>query len=283
MKILLLAIAAGVSWGQTPDIEEIMRRVALNQAKSLELRTNYVYHQKQLLRMIRGTKKVAREEVREYTITPKFRGNDRQLVYFEGKYEKNGKYLDFTEPGFKHKDLDLDGELLKELSDDMMHDKDGKDGISNDLFPLTYHRQQKYDFKFLKTENHKGAKAWRIHFQPKAKPTIKNLEDGAIWKGEALIDAEEYQPIQVASQMAWKMPMAVRTLLGTNLHGVGFTVNYQKFEDGLWFPVSYGGEFELRAVFLYHRIMTINMTNSDFRRTNVQSNVAYATDEEKDK
>ena len=281
MKIFLLAMAAGAAWGQAPDIEEIMRRVALNQAKSLELRTNYVYHQKQLLRMIRGTKKVAREEVREYTITPKFRGNDRQLVHFEGKYEQNGKYITFDEPGFKHKDLDLDGELLKELADDMMHDQKGKDGIASDLFPLTYRRQQLYNFKYLKAETNKGAKAHRIRFEPKEKPTIKNLENGAIWKGEALIDAEEYQPIQVATQMAWKMPMAIKTLLGTNLNGVGFTVNYQKFEDGLWFPVSYGGEFEMRAAFLYHRFMTINMTNSDFRRTNVQSNIAYAADEDK--
>jgi len=281
MKIFLLAIAAGAAWGQGPDIEEIMRRVALNQAKSLELRTSYVYHQKQLLRMIRGTKKIAREELREYTITPKFRGNDRQLVHFEGKYEQNGKYIAFDEPGFTHKDLDLDGELLKELADDMMHDKNGKDGLANDLFPLTYRRQQKYNFKFVKTETVKGVKAHRIRFEPKEKPELKNLEDGAIWKGEALIDAQEYQPIQVATQMAFKMPMAIRTFLGTNLNGVGFTVNYQKFEDGLWFPVSYGGEFELRAVFLYHRHMTINMTNSDFRRTNVQSNIAYAADEDK--
>jgi hypothetical protein len=277
--MILLAVAAGCAWGQAPDVEEIMRRVALNQAKSLELRTNYVYHQKQILRMIRGTKKIAREELREYTITPKFRGIDRQLVHFEGKYEQKGKLIAFDQPGFKHKDLDLDGELLKELADDMMHNKNGKDGIANDLFPLTYGRQQKYNFKFVKTETFKGAKVHRIRFEPKEKSKLGNLEDGAIWKGEALIDAEEYQPVNVVTTMAWKMPLAIRTLLGTNLHGVGFTVNYQKFQEGLWFPVSYGGEFELRAVFLYHRFMTINMTNSDFRRTDVQSNVAYAVED----
>jgi hypothetical protein len=277
MKMILLAVAAGCAQGQ--DVEEIMRRVALNQAKSLELRTNYVYHQKQILRMIRGTKKIAREELREYTITPKFRGIDRQLVHFEGKYEQKGKYIAFDKPGFKHKEMDLDGELLKELADDMMHDKNGKDGISSDLFPLTYRRQQKYNFKFVKTESFKGAKVHRIRFEPKQKPKLGDLEDGAIWKGEALIDAEEYQPVNVVTTMAWKMPLAIRTFLGTNLHGVGFTVNYQKFQEGLWFPVSYGGEFELRAVFLYHRFMTINMTNSDFRRTDVQSNVAYAVED----
>jgi hypothetical protein len=278
MKILLLA-AAGCAAAQTPDIEEIMRRVALNQAKSQELRTNYVYHQKQTLKMIRGTKKVAREEHREYSITPKFRGIDRELVSFQGRYEHKGKYHDFDKPGFKHKDLDIDGELMNDLANDMMHDKNGKDGISNDLFPLTYRRQMKYDFKLVKTEMLRGTRVYRVRFEPKEKPKLGDLDDGAIWKGEALIDTEEYQPHTVTTEMAWKMPLAVRTLLGTNLHGVGFTVNYQKFADGLWFPVTYGGEFEFRAAFVYHRHMTINMVNSDFRRTDVQSNVAYAVEE----
>jgi hypothetical protein len=281
MKTLLLLAAAGALWGQTPDIDEIMRRVAINQAKSQELRTNYVYHQRQILRMIRGTKKIAREEIREYTVTPKFRGNERQLVSFHGKLEHRGKTQTFDKPRYKHKELDLDGELLDELANDMMHSKNGKDGISNDLFPLTYRRQQMYNFKFVKTEDYGGAKVHRVKFEPREKPKLKDIEDGAIWKGEALIDAGEYQPVTVTTQMAWKMPLAIRTFLGTNLHGVGFAVNYKKFEDGLWFPVSYGGEFDLRAVFLYHRTMTINMTNSDFRRTDVQSNIAYKVDEDK--
>ncbi len=46
--------------------------------------------------------------------------------------------------------------------------------------------------------------------------------------------------------------------------------------------MSYGGEFEIRAVFFYKRTFTVAMTNSDFRHTDVTSNVAYAV-EEKDK
>ncbi len=279
MKILLLAAAAGCAWAQAPDIDEIMRRVALNQAKSQELRTSYIYNQKQTLKMIRGGKKVAREEHREYTIMPQLRGIERELVRFDGKYEDKGKEFAFDKPGYRHKGLDLDGDLLDSLAEDMMHDKDGKDGIGNDLFPLTYHRQLKYNFKLIKTEMYRGVLAHRVRFEPKQKPKVGDLEDGAIWKGEALIDAEEYQPITVSTEMVWKMPLAIKTLLGTNLHGVGFTVTYQKFADGLWFPVSYGGEFELRAVFFYHRTMTVNMTNSDFRRTDVTSNVAYAADD----
>jgi len=282
MKVLLLAAVAGCAWGQAPTIDEIMSRVGRNQAKSLDLRTNYVYHQKQVLKMIRGSKKIAREEHREYTISPKRRGIDRVLVRFDGKYEDKGQYVTYDKPGYKYKGLDLDGDLLNSLADDMMHDQNGKDGIANDLFPLTYHRQLKYNFKLIKTEMYRGSKVYRVRFEPKQKPKIGDLDDGGgIWRGEALIDAEEYQPITVSTDMAWKMPLLIKTLLGTNLHGVGFTVKYQKFEDGLWFPVSYGGEFMLRAVFLYHRTMTVNMTNSDFRRTDVTSNIAYAIDDDK--
>ena len=56
-------------------------------------------------------------------------------------------------------------------------------------------------------------------------------------------------------------------------------MTYQKFEDGVWFPVSYGGEFEVRAVFFYKRTISVNMTNTEFHRTNVNSNVTYLANE----
>jgi hypothetical protein len=52
-------------------------------------------------------------------------------------------------------------------------------------------------------------------------------------------------------------------------------VTYQKFEDGVWFPVSYGGEFEVRAVFFYKRTISVNMTNMEFHRSKVDSSVTY--------
>src|SRR5262249_18350299 len=93
MKILLLAALAACAWGQTPDIETIMRRVALNQAKSQDLRTSYIYTQKQTLKMMRGNRKLAREEHREYTISPKVRGIDRTLVRFDGKYGAGNTFV----------------------------------------------------------------------------------------------------------------------------------------------------------------------------------------------
>ena len=70
--------------------------------------------------------------------------------------------------------------------------------------------------------------------------------------------------------------MAVQILLGTNLKHLGFKVAYKKFEDGLWFPVSYGGEFHLRAVFFYKRTVALSLINSGFQRADVSSTVSFA-------
>jgi hypothetical protein len=233
-----------------------------------------------VLKAVRGTGKIAREEHREYSILPKFRGIGRTLVSFDGKYEDHGRYVPYDKPGYQYKGTDIDGQLLDSFSHDMMHDSKGQDGISNDLFPLPYHQQLKYNFTFVAAESYQGRPVWRIAFEPKKRPSIDDLDGGgAAWKGEALIDAEEYQPVNVHTDLAWKAPLWLKTVLGTNFRGVGFNVTYRKFADGLWFPVSYGGEFELRAVFFYKRTFTIAMTNSDFRHTEVNSNVAYALED----
>ncbi len=79
----------------------------------------------------------------------------------------------------------------------------------------------------------------------------------------------------VTTNMALRIPLAVKIVLGTNITGLGFAVEYKKFADGVWFPVSYGGEFEVRAVFFYKRKISLAVANSDFRRTDVNSTVAY--------
>jgi len=273
MKLLaLIAAAAGFASAQTPDIESIMSQVGINQAKAQELRSNYVYTQKQLLRFVRGNGKIAREERREYLVTPRLRRSKKTLVHFEGKYEEHGKYYSFDKPGYEHKGLDLDAGLINDMSNDMTDDHKSPDGIGRDLFPLTYHQQLKYNFKLLGAETYRGREVYRVSFTPKP-----HMED-ADWKGEALIDKAELQPVTVSTSLAWKMPLAVRTLLGTNIRGVGFTLTYQKFEDGVWFPVSYGGEFEVRGVFVYRRTMSISMVNSDFHKLDVNSTIAYDTE-----
>jgi hypothetical protein len=256
---------------QEPGVDRIMARVAENQARAQQMRRAYVYNQKVLARFTRSNGKLAREERLEYAVTPGPTGVEKKLTHFEGKYASKGKLIGYDEPGKEYKDLDIDGDLIKDMVDEMTSDKDSKDGIARDLFPLTATEQEKYTFTMVGKEEYRGRQVYRIHFVPKPHA------DGADWKGDALIDTAECQPVTVTTKFATKIPMAVKVLLGTDIRGLGFAVSYEKFDDGLWFPVSYGGEFHLRAVFFYSRNMSISLANSGFQRAEVTSHVAYDT------
>jgi hypothetical protein len=272
-KIVFLAAFTGAAFAQAPDIEQIMSRVGRNQAKAQDLRKDFTYHQKQLLRMNYSNHKLAREERREYDVTPDVRGVKKELTKFEGHYGYKGNTVPYDRPEYHYKGLDIDADLINSMSEDMTNDKNSRDGIDHDLFPLTYHQQLKYDFKLIGSETYRGRQVYRVSFAPKKG---KGIED-ADWKGEALIDQAEYQPVFVSTRLAFQMPLLVKTLLGTDIKGLGFSVAYQKFEDGVWFPVSYGGEFEVRAVFFYKRTISVSMVNSDFKRSLVNSTVTYQT------
>jgi hypothetical protein len=270
LVVILVAIAARAP-AQTPDVATIMERVGRNQEEAQELRRQYTFRQKQLLRMNRGNGKIAREEHREYQVSPGPHGVARELAHFDGRYEYKGKYVSYDRPGYEYKDMDIDGDLINDLSEDMTNDKHSRDGIGCDLFPLTAKEQRKYNFRLLANETYHGQSVYRVAFEPKPHQEF----DEAGWKGEALIDAAEFQPVQVHTTLAIRIPLVVKTLLGTDIKGLGFAVSYQKFEDGVWFPVSYGGEFEVRAVFFYKRRISVNLTNTEFRRASVNSSVTY--------
>jgi hypothetical protein len=256
-----------------PTVDQIMARVAENQARAQEVRRAYIYNQKVLARFNRTNGKLAREEKLEYVVTPTPTGVEKKLTHCEGKYERHGQILTYDEPGKIQGDLDIDGDLLRDMVNDTTGDKETKDGIAHDMFPLTAKEQEKYDYTLEGREAYHGRQVYRVSFRPKP-----HMED-ADWKGEALIDAEECQPLVVNTKFAVKIPMAVKILLGTDIKGLGFSVSYQKFDDGLWFPVSYGGEFHVRAVFFYARNMSISLVNSGFTRAKVSSKIAYDTGE----
>lgn len=95
------------------------------------------------------------------------------------------------------------------------------------------------------------------------------------WAGEALVSREDFEPVQVATKLAHGVPFLVRTALGTNIHGLGFTVTYSKFDEGVWFPVSYGAEFDFRVVFVFSRKVSVSLANSEFKRTSADSSVSF--------
>ena len=277
MGPLLVSIwLAGCSGsGVATTAAEIMTRAGCNQDRALQNRSAFVYHQKLLVRLHRGGGKLTREERREYTVSPMAGSSERSLTHFEGKYAAHGKLIAYDKPGFEYKGIDIDGAVVDSLASDLTGDSGSKDGISKDLFPLVTAQQQGYEYRIVGKEDYRGKPAWRIAFEPKAIPKGEEGDKGN-WKGEALIDATEYQPIWVSTKLAWKVPMMVRVLLGTNVEGLGFSVSYQKFADGVWFPVSYGGEFHVRAVFFYARNMSISLQNLDFQRADVSTSIRFA-------
>jgi hypothetical protein len=276
MKLIAIfsALAAAAA-AQTPDVRTIMENVGRNQAQAVAQRQEFTFHQKQLVRLNRAKGKVAREENREYEVAPNGHGVLKELTRLDGRYEYKGKYIAYDRPGYKYKGMDVDGDLVRDLSEEMTNDSHSRDGIGVDLFPLTAEEQQKYNFKLLASEQYRGRQVYRVSFEPKPHQEF----DEASWKGEALIDAVEFQPVSIHSKLAYRIPGAVKILLGTDIKGLGFSVTYRKFEDGVWFPVSYGGEFEVRAVFFYKRTISVNMTNTEFRRTNVNSSVIWLASE----
>ncbi len=258
---------------QSPDVSEIMAQVAGNQDRAESLRTAFVYNQNLLLRFKRGDGRIAREEIREYLVTPTAKGTNKTLTRFEGRYEKSGKLIPYSEPGFTYKDVDLDGEIIDDLADDLANDRKSRDGIAGELFPLTSREQKKYKFQFKGTGEYRGRSVFKIAFEPERQAW--DGDEGTPWAGEVFVDREEYQPVYVSTRLAKGLPVAVRTLLGTNLRGLGFQVAYSRFDEGIWFPVSYGAEFELKALFFYKRLIAISMLNRGFQRAEVATRVTF--------
>ena len=252
--------------------ETVMTRVAENQDRANEARAAYVYHQDILIRLNRTNGKLAREEYSEYTVTPTPNGTQRERLAFHGKYMDHGKTVEFDKPGFQHKSLDADAGITGGLSDSFGNDKKSRDGVERDLFPLTTKEQRKYRFHLETEEDYLGTAVYRITFEPR-----KNTgDDDECWAGEALIHRDEFQPVLVTTHLAEKIPMWVKTVFGTDVKALGFKVTYKKFADGLWFPVTYGGEFQFKALFLYSRKVGLSLRNSDFHRLAAHSEVSYA-------
>ena len=250
--------------GDTADT--IMARVAENQDRALQLRAQYIYQQHVDIATRRTNGKLARQESADYQVMPTPSGIEKKLQKLDGKYSEKGQTIDFHGEPAPNRDS-LDGDLIQDFRNDLLNGK-SKDGLANDLFPFTAKEQKQYQFELAGEQVVDGRKAFRIRFRPADKHEIT-------WAGEALIDAEEFQPVTVYTRLSRRIPMAVRTLLGTDLPGLGFSVRYQRFEKDVWFPVSFGTEFRLHVLFFLNRDITVSSQSSGFRRANVESTILY--------
>ena len=251
--------------------DDIMARVAVNQDAAEIARTAYVYHQKVEVRLRDTHGHLTREEISEYQVMPDAEGSDKELIKFTGRYLHKGELVEIRKPGpGDHEGIreEADAEIADDLRRDLTGDRKSKDGITAELFPLTAKEQRKYSFTLAGEERYQGADVYRVTFKPKN-------SDQTVWSGEALISKADFQPMVVTTRLARGIPFWVKTTLGTDLQGLGFSVQYRKFDKDVWFPVSYGTEFKVKAVFFYARHIAMSLVNSDFRRADVQTSVQF--------
>jgi hypothetical protein len=292
MRIALCGLSSLLfAWGfaaaqQTPapTAESIMTRVAANQDNSEAARLHYVYVQHAHVTSRKG-KTVMCEEITDVRVTPTDKGYNQKMLKLDGRIRRKGRYVPYTQaPPSKDMpttgaetgrndihisivdDDDMDIEMVENMRTNLTNDG-SKDGVGAGLFPLTTKSQKDYAFQFAGHEWKNGRDCFHLIFTPKQK-------DDYGWKGDAWIDAAAYQPVVVRTAMARKIPFAVRTLLGTNVPGLGFAVAYAPQPDGVWFPVSFGTEFKLHVLFFLNREILIDAQNRDFEKTHVDSKIS---------
>lgn len=266
---LSLSLSRAFSTAQTAiTADDIMRKVAANQDRADRLRSEYIYEQKIRIASRRTNGKLARTETTIYSVVPTPTGVEKKLKTIEGRYLHKNVYIDFRGEPVPESDS-IDGGLVHGIFRDELADDKAKNGLNHDLFPLTTSEQEKYRFTLAGTGQAAGRDVYRISFAPVDKNNFT-------WAGEALIDQAEFQPVSVNTKLSRKVPLLVRTMLGTDVPGLGFNVEYRRFDDGVWFPVSFGTEFRLRAVFFLNRDITVSLENTGFKHANVDSTIQYA-------
>ncbi len=270
-----------------PTADAIMARVAANQDTSEAERSHFLYVQHAVVSSRKGST-VRCEEITDALITPTATGSSQRLLKLDGRVLQKHKYVTYRglpskkEPGqadvhTDHDDVTLtldnddttDVDIVEGMRNDLTNGK-SKDGINAGLFPLTSKTQANYAFRLIGRENRNGRDVFHISFQPKDKSDFS-------WKGDAYIDATAYQPVLVRTTMSRKIPFAVRTLLGTSVPGLGFTVIYAPQPaakpGAVWFPVSFGTEFKIHIFFFFNREIIISAENRNFEQTHVESKI----------
>jgi hypothetical protein len=240
---------------------EIMLRFAENQDREQAERNQFIYQQVIHRTARHKNGNLIKEEFWTYTVIPNAKGTEKKLISVKGRYLKSGKYLFFEGQPVP------DAGLLNVVFDD--DDKSSRDGVDSDLFPLTGEKQKQYTFECVGQRIIKGRTAYQIRFRP-----IDRHDYG--WTGEALIDQEEFQPVQIYTQLSRKLPVAVRAMLGTDVHGLGFNLEYTRVNKDIWFPASYGTEFGVHALFFINRTFTESTKNTNFRRATVDTRIEYS-------
>ena len=289
LPVLLLATVAVPARAQQLTAADIMQRVAANQDRSEAARSRYVYVQ-HARTLSRKGKTTHCEEITDFRITPTDKGSEQKLLSLDGRLLYKGTYLHYTQlqsqdakqkqntPAQPNTDLNIgnDDPMDLDLVENMRQNltaNNSKDGIHAGLFPLTSKVQADYVYTLTGRALTNGRDCYHITFVPRDK-------DDFAWKGDAWIDAKAFQPVLVHTNLSRNIPFAVRTLLGTSVPGLGFTVTYAPepadTPDALWFPITFGTEFKLHVLFFLNRTIVLDVRNRDFEQTHVHTTILTA-------
>lgn len=302
LSALLTAFAFSTVFAQqpispAPDAKAIMAQVAANQDRSEAERAHYVDVQHARVTSRKG-KTVHCEEITDSRVVPTETGSHQELLKLDGRLLHKGTYTTYTmlpapvqssdppssAPTQNHAPIEndphaliisiddgdhMDRDLVENIRSGLTNDQ-SRDGLGSRLFPLTSNTQLDYQFQLVGREAMNGHAVFHVTFLPKVKSDYG-------WKGDAFIDTVAFQPILVRTVMSRKIPFAVRTLLGTSLPGLGFTVMYAPQLGGIWFPISFGTEFKMHVLFFLNREITINAENHNFEKTHVSSTIIPLT------
>ena len=275
-RFALGLVFVGALWAQMPSVDAIMAEVVKHQDQAEQSRAKYTYTQKVRIRAIHSNGKLSREEFCMYNVVPQEKSTKKELVQCRGRYQDKGKTVEYHKSGEVNPDrkIDIDADLLPGLRDGLIDDKESRDGLAKDLFPLTSAEAKKYQYELEGEQSYRGEPVYRVKFWPK-KEYAGFDDEKTFWTGEALIDKADLQPVSITTHMTKGVPFWVKTMLGTNLRQLGFSVSYRRFDQAVYFPVSYGAEFDVKAVFFYKRTFTIALENKDFRRGQAESKITF--------
>lgn len=307
-------IALALASAQAPDdAQSIMNKVAANSDSAINSRRQYVYRQRLHSSLLQSNGKIVCKESREYTVTPQESTTERSLVSFSGECLQGNQMTPYSQPaivkpGLKERAANedpektggtgSDRESIAAVMNDLAVDPNSRDGIPSMLFPLGSDEIRNYRFSLKGESTIKGRRAYRLTFEPAHHKGVcidagdekshlglhvhinddhPEPEQAACrpWKGEVWIDAEEYQPVRIDTQLAKGVPWGVRVFLGSDLRQTGFSLTYQRVAEGVWFPATYGTEFRVVLLWAYKRTITMSMEDTDFRKAGSQSTVTF--------
>jgi hypothetical protein len=279
--MLFFLIFTGSALAAGDDAAAIMAKAAANVEKATDLRRQFVYRQTVISSLVRSNGQISRKENREYEVFPTEKSSEKKLVSLRGEVRRGKKTTPYSEPGFKDKGFDVDGDLIRDLTNDLVDEKGSRDGIPHSLFPLREEALQDYRFTLQGEFEYQGRRTYKILFEPAEKHRCINFGgdddgcDGASWRGEAWIDIAELQPVRIFTQQAFRIPWGVKVFLGTNIQQSGFSVSYQRLAENVWFPVSYGTEFRFNVLWGYKRTVTLSLVSNGFKKTDIASTIKY--------